>query len=84
MTTNYTSCLGAVWCPKCGRRGQLKRRRQVAMSQGFAFYVDHYRRGNNHASGFDHACYIGIAKVDLAKRLFRLNHNEKILVEVQQ
>lgn len=77
-----TSALGSMKCPKCGLRGQLKIQRPKLQYESKSFVMHHWKKGNNHASGFDHACYIGIANLDLAKTLYKLNHREKILKEV--
>jgi transcription elongation factor Elf1 len=78
----YTSSLGSMKCPVCGRRGQLKIRRSHLQYDCKEFVVDHFKKGNNHASGWDHSCYVGVADVELAQRLYRLNSRKKILIEV--
>lgn len=55
-----SKALGKIDCPKCGRVGQLKRR-----TSGYGnsyFQVDHFKRGNSHASGYGGCCYLRTCK----------------------
>jgi len=56
--SHHSSALGTVSCPKCSKRGQLKKR-----TNGYGksyFQVDHYKKGNSHSSGYSHSCYLGV------------------------
>jgi hypothetical protein len=55
-----SSSLGSVTCPKCKRVGQLKAR--MTRTGTRYFQVDHWKIGNNHASGYSDSCYLRCAE----------------------
>ena len=54
-----------VICPKCGKKGQLKRRKIGHLSRNkevwieYRFSVDHYKNPNKFGSGYVGSCNLG-------------------------
>jgi hypothetical protein len=78
----HSHSLGSMICPECQRVGNLKVR--TDWNNVRAFVVDHWKIGNNHKSGHDGSCYIGTATLQLAKQLFEVHPDTRILEWAKQ